>query len=111
MKFGFAGMALAGILLATVVVLPLRYAEAQNATMSLPQGMVTKEMVQEKIDQMKEEYPEWVQRWIISRTWIPNQILKELIGTLELQDVLVAHGKITLLEKLAGGMQNATASG
>jgi ABC-type glycerol-3-phosphate transport system substrate-binding protein len=111
MKFGFAGMALAGVLLATVAVLPLRYAEAQNATMSLPQGMVTKEMIQEKIDQMKEEYPELG----TALDNIPNldtdQTLKELIGALELQDVLIAHGKIVLLEKVTGAMQNATASG
>ena len=111
MKFGFASMALAAVLLATVAVLPLRYAEAQNATMSLPQGMVTKEMIQGKIDQMKEEHPELG----TALDNIPNldtdQTLKELIGALELQDVLIAHGKILLLEKVAGAMQNATASG
>ena len=111
MKFGFAGMTLAAVLLATVAVLPLRYAEAQNATMSLPQGMATKEMIQGKIDQMKEEHPELG----TALDNIPNldtdQTLKELIGALELQDVLIAHGKILLLEKVAGAMQNATASG
>ena len=45
MKFGFAGMALAAVLLATVAVLPLKYAAAQNATMSLPGAMMTKDMI------------------------------------------------------------------
>jgi hypothetical protein len=62
-------------------------------------------MIQEKIDQMKEEYPELG----TALDNIPNldtdQTLKEL------QDVLIAHGKMVLLEKVTGAMQNATASG
>lgn len=108
MKFGFAAMALVAVLLATVAVLPLRYAAAQNATMSLPQGMVTKDMIAAKIDQMKSEYPELGTVLDQVQSLDTDQTLKELIGALELQDVLIAHGKALLLEKVVGAMQNAT---
>ena len=111
MKFGFAGMALAAVLLATVVVLPLRYAAAQNATMSLPGGMVTRDMIKAKIDLMRSEHPELGAVLDKVQSLDVPQTLKELIGALELQDVLIAHGKILLLQKVAGAMQNATTSG
>ena len=111
MKFGFAGMALAAVLLATVAVLPLRYAAAQNATMSLPAGMVTRDMIKAKIDLMRSEHPELAAVLDKVQSLDVPQTLKTLIGALELQDVLIAHGKILLLQKVAGAMQNATTSG
>jgi hypothetical protein len=111
MKFGFAGMALAAVLLATVAVLPLRYAAAQNATMSLPGGMMAKDMIKAKIDQMRSEHPELAAVLDKVQSLDVPQTLKTLIGALELQDVLIAHGKILLLQKVAGAMQNATTSG
>jgi ABC-type glycerol-3-phosphate transport system substrate-binding protein len=111
MKFGFAGMALAAVLLATVAVLPLRYAAAQNATMSLPGGMVTRDMIKAKIDQMRSEHPELAVVLDKVQSLDVPQTLKTLIGALELQDVLIAHGKILLLQKVAGAMHNATTSG
>ncbi len=112
MKFGFAGMALAAVLLATVAVLPLKYAGAQNATMSLPGAMMTKNMIKAKIDQMRSEQPELAPVLDKVQSLDVPQTLKTLIGALELQDVLIAHGKLLVLQKVvAGAMQNATTSG
>ena len=112
MKFGFAGMALAAVLLATVAVLPLKYGAAQNATMSLPGAMMTRDMIKAKIDQMRSEQPELAPVLDKVQSLDVPQTLKTLIGALELQDVLIAHGKLLVLQKVvAGAMQNATTSG
>lgn len=108
MKFGFASIALAAVLLTTVAVMPLKYAAAQNATMS---PTASPEMIKAKIDQMRSEHPELTAVLDKVQSLDAPQTLKTLIGALELQDVLIAHGKILLLQKVAGAMQNATTSG
>ena len=97
--------------MATVAVLPLRYGAAQNATKSLPGGMMAKDMIKAKIDQMRSEHPELAAVLDKGQLLDVPQTLKTLIGALELQDVLIAHGKMLLLQKVAGAMQNATTSG
>ena len=112
MKFGFTGMALGAVLLATVAVLPLKYAGAQNATMSLPGAMMTRDMIKAKMNQMRSEHPELAPVLDKVQSLDVPQTLKTLIGALELQDVLIAHGRLLVLQKaLAGAMQNATTSG
>ena len=85
--------------LATVAVLPLKYAAAQNATMSLPGGMMTKDMIKAKIDQMRSEQPELAPVLDKVQSLDVPQTLKTLIGALELQDVLIAHGKSLFYKK------------
>ena len=57
MNFGFAGMALGAVLLASSCP-AIEIWRAQNATMSLPGAMMTKDMIKAKIDQMRSEQPE-----------------------------------------------------
>ena len=60
---------------------------------------------------MRSEHPELTAVLDKVQSLDAPQTLKTLIGALELQDVLIAHGKILLLQKVAGAMQNATTSG
>ena len=79
--------------------------------MSLTKGLMTKELIKAKIDQMRSEHPELAGVLDKVNTLDTARSLKTLIGALELQDVLIAHGKILLLQKVAGAMQNAATSG
>ena len=51
-------------------------AAAQNATMSLPGGMMAKDMIKAKIDQMRSEHPKLAECWMRYNHWMYRRLLR-----------------------------------
>jgi len=96
---GYAAMVFVASLLAAVVILPLRYAAAQNATSSQTDENMTESIIKAKIAQLNAEYP--VLAGILNNVRLMNatQTLAAIIGVHALERILDAHAINILLHK------------
>ncbi len=99
--FQYLAMALIVSLLATVAVMPLKYAAAQNANMPQSEEMMTEDMIKAKIAQFKSEHPQLGTLLDKLQSMDMAQTLKTIIAIHPLERLLDAHARNLLLQGLA----------
>ncbi len=93
MTFEYIAMVFVAALLATLATVPLKYAAAQNATMSQIEGAMTEDMIKAQIPQLKADHP--VIAGILDKVLSMNatQTLGAMVALHALEHVLDAHAR------------------
>jgi uncharacterized membrane protein len=107
MKFEFATIILATALLTTVSITPLNYADAQNATMSQREDIMTAAMIKITIDKFRSEHPVFAAVLDKVTSMDASQTLKAILGAKALERILDSHAQ-NILQNQTGSMQSTT---